>query len=108
MSLQVRTEGDLCRVRVESEMSIYTASEIKGQLMVCLMRAPRMELDLSGVSELDTAGVQLLMLLKREALARGQELILTGHTPVVTDTLDLLGLAGWFGDPIVLPERPAG
>ena len=59
-------------------------------------------LDLSGVEELDTAGVQFLLWLKRDMARTGSELKLTGHSPAVIEVLDLLKLASAFGDPILL------
>ena len=59
------------------------------------------------MSEIDSAGVQLLMLAKREAQARGGELHLCGHSPAVLDVFELLDLAAFFGDPLVMPAPPA-
>jgi anti-anti-sigma regulatory factor len=59
-------------------------------------------LDLSGVEELDTAGVQLLLWLKQEARRGGYACTLVNHSPAVVEVLDLLKLAGTFGDPILL------
>jgi anti-sigma B factor antagonist len=84
-------------------MTIYHAAELKPALFDALARSDAIELDLSAVSELDTSGVQLLMLLKREAVAAGKSLTLTGHSPAVLEVFEILGLGGWFGDPQLLP-----
>ncbi len=56
-------------IRVTGEMTVYTASQIKQPLLDAIADgAANVQLDLSGVSEFDTAGVQLLLLIHREAL----------------------------------------
>jgi anti-anti-sigma regulatory factor len=51
---------------------------------------------------LDAAGAQLLMLCKREALARGHRLELVGHSEPVVRLFELLDLTAYFGDPVLL------
>lgn len=95
-------ESRLC-LQPEGEMTIYHTSTIKAALLDALAQSHEVELDLSAVSELDTSGVQLLMLMKREAVAAGKALQLSGHSPAVLEVFELLGLGRWFGDPQVLP-----
>jgi anti-sigma B factor antagonist len=95
------------RFRPEGELSIYTAGESKAELMNALAGAEDLEIDLASVTEIDTAGVQLLILLKREASRQGKRLALTGHSPAVMELTELYNLAGWFGDPLVIPAGKA-
>ena len=94
-------------LRMEGEMTIYRAAELKQTLLAPLDHPGRLEIDLSGVTELDTAGLQLLMLAKRTAQANQSELRLAGHSPAVLDVFELLNLAAYFGDPLVIPSRAA-
>ena len=84
------------------ELTIYRAAELKAELLEAVRRDAELEIDLSGVTELDTCGVQLLMLAKRCAQEQGGSLRLTGHSPAVLDAFELFDLAGWFGDPLVM------
>ena len=77
-------------LRVEGEMTIYRAVELKDLIFTPGPAVP--VLDLSGVTELDTAGVQLLLLAQRDARARGGELRLQAPSAPVREVLDLLGL----------------
>lgn len=86
-------------LRIEGELTIFRAMELKPTLLVDPLPE---EIDLSGVTELDTAGVQLLMLAKRTALAQQRELRLVGHSPAVMDVFELLNVAAYFGDPLVM------
>lgn len=89
-------------VSIEGEFTIYRAAELKPVLLEAVTRDGVVELDLSRVTEFDTAGLQLLMLAKRAAGAAGRELRLVRHSPVVVDVLQLLDLAAYFGDPLVV------
>jgi anti-sigma B factor antagonist len=95
------------RFRPEGELSIYTAADSKVALLNALAGAQDLEIDLASVTEIDTAGVQLLILLKREANRQGKRLVLSGHSPAVMELTELYNLAGWFGDPLVIPAGRA-
>jgi anti-sigma B factor antagonist len=92
---------------IEGELTIYRAAELKPVLLAAVQREPVVEVDLSQVSEFDSAGLQILMLAKREAGAAGRELRLVRHSPAVVDVLQLLDLAAYFGDPLVVPSASA-
>jgi anti-anti-sigma factor len=83
-------------------MTIYTALELKGWLLAPLNQCSELEIDLAGVSEIDSAGLQLLVLTKNEARARGKTLRISGHSPAVLELLDLCNLEGFFGDPVLI------
>ncbi len=90
---------DVSVLRIEGEMSIFRATE----LMAILQAEPApAEIDLSGVTEIDTAGVQLLMLAKQQAQEARRELRLVGHSPAVLEVFELLNLAAFFNDPLVM------
>jgi anti-anti-sigma factor len=94
------------RIAIQGELTIYTALEQKETLLTGLSATEELELDLSGVSEIDAAGLQLLVMIKQQAAALGKVLRFTGHSPVVLDLLDLSGLAGFFGDPLLFVYKP--
>jgi anti-sigma B factor antagonist len=94
-------------LRIDGDLTIYRAAELKQLLLAPLGEGVTLELDLSGVTEFDTAGLQLLMLARNTAQAAGGELKLSAHSPAVIDVLDLLNLTAWFGDQLVIPPRAA-
>ena len=69
-------------------MTIYEAATHKVALLKRLKRARRIEIDLSGVTEMDTAGVQLLVMVKREATTAGKEVVLSAHSRAVLEVFD--------------------
>jgi anti-sigma B factor antagonist len=93
-------------LRIEGELTIYRAAELKQTLLETLIAHPALEIDLSGVTEVDSAGVQLLMLAKQTARAAKREVTLVGHSPAVVEVLELLDLAAYFGDPMVVGANP--
>lgn len=97
-----RREACQC-LHLAGEMTIYGAAELKPALLYALGHSEEIEIDLADISEIDTSGVQLLMLMKREAADAGKALRLVGHSPAVLEVFELLGLGNWFGDPQLLP-----
>ncbi|MGY4827377.1 STAS domain-containing protein [Sphaerotilaceae bacterium SBD11-9] len=89
-------------VRIDGELTIYRAAELKPVLLDAVARESVVEVDLAEVTEFDTAGLQILMLAKRAAVATQRELRLVRHSPAVVDVLQLLDLAAYFGDPLVV------
>lgn len=86
----------------ETEMTIYHAAALKGVLLAEVEACKELEVDLSNVVEIDSAGLQLLIMAKREAQIRGHQLRLVNHSPAVVEVLDLCNLVSFFGDPVVL------
>jgi anti-anti-sigma factor len=92
------------KVAISGAMTIYGAAAARDTLLDALDGAAELEVDLSGVAEMDTAGVQLLALLKREAASSGKRVALTGHSPAVREVLDCYRLAAYFGDAVAISE----
>jgi len=78
---------------IVGELTIYRALELKPLILDEVAQRDRPSLDLSGVEEIDTAGVQLLLLAQREAHARGVELQLLSPSAAVREALELLWLS---------------
>lgn len=93
------------RLAIQEDMTIYQALEQKQQLMLALQATDALDLDLAQVGEIDTAGLQLLLLAKREAGRLGKQLAIVAHSPVVRQTLDFCNLAGFFGDPVIITAQ---
>lgn len=91
------------KLPIEGELTIYTAAELKGKIVAALEAKQPIEIDLSQVDEIDSAGLQLLILAKREAARIERTLSLVNHSQAVVECLDMCNLAGVFGDQVVLP-----
>lgn len=95
-------KNEHCRYAIEGEMTIYRAIELKQELMDKIDQYQEIEVDLSKVAEIDSAGLQLMVVAKLEASSRSKVLRFDGHSPAVMEILDLSDLAGFFGDPVVI------
>ena len=102
MAITAKVSNGVCRVNIQEDLTIYNALDVKKKLGKHLGKAPEMELDLSGINEIDSAGLQLFILLKREAKKECRVLRLVAHSPAVMDIIDTYGMAAYFGDPMVM------
>jgi anti-anti-sigma factor len=95
-------------VSVEGELTIYRALELKRALLEPLESKNAVEIDLSRVTELDTSGVQLLLLAQRTAAAKELELRFVDPSPAVVEVLALLNVSASLGvGASVAPPRGA-
>lgn len=76
------------KLKLNGELTIYTATDRKAELINTL-QADKIDLDLSAVSEMDSAGLQLLLLLKREADKAGKHLAISASNSVVQEAFDI-------------------
>lgn len=93
------------RLALTEDLTIYQALDTKQHLIQALAECDVLELDLSQVPEIDTAGLQLLIFAKREAARLGKDLSLVAHSPSVRQTIDLCNLAPFFGDPVIITAQ---
>lgn len=84
------------RLAIEGELTIYTAAEHCGRLQRCLEEGPDCVLDLSAVSEIDAAGIQLLLWASRKALEQSGRLTLSGCSEAVAAAIRFLQLDAVF------------
>lgn len=91
------------RITIEGDLGIYHATEIKERLVGEVRANAVLELDLSHVGEMDTAGFQLLALAKQESQKAGHVLRIIGHSTAVREVIEFYNMVGFFGDPLVIP-----
>jgi len=82
------------RLDLHEELTIVTAAETRERLTPYLVGGAALELNLSAVTEIDTAGLQLLLTARQEAERRGLTVTLTDPSPVVLDLLEFTRLTG--------------
>lgn len=92
---------------ITEDLTIYHALEQKQLLLDALAATGELELNLAQVSEIDTAGLQLLVLLKREAQRAGKQVRIVAHSQAVSSVIDFCNMAADFGDPLVIPAHEA-
>ncbi|HXU94229.1 MAG TPA: STAS domain-containing protein [Gallionella sp.] len=107
MSGKDNTDQKAVQFAVEGEMTIFRTSELRTAVLSEMEHGQVIEIDLSHVTEIDSAGLQLMVAAKLEAILRGKELHFSGHSQPVLDMLDLCDLGGFFGDQIIIPSQAA-
>jgi anti-sigma B factor antagonist len=87
--VHVETMPDRCRLALSGELTIYHAAALKAELLTALadLQQP-LEMDLSDVTELDTAGVQLLLAVGKQYQGR-----LVAASAAVQELVALYGLS---------------
>jgi len=88
---QARHENAAC-LAVEGEMTIYRAAELWPALLEAVRMHDAPALDLSNVSEFDSAGLQLLLVGRQEAARLGKHLAVSAASSAVRDVFALLGM----------------
>ena len=87
-TLPVQAENGL--IRVSGELTMHHAQTLAPLLLAALPTdGSAAQLDLSDVSEIDTAGLQIIMAAQREAVSRFTSLSIVAASQIVRDTLEL-------------------
>jgi len=93
LSLETRNRGDLIIVHCQGRI-VYRdeASAFSRLVSEILQQAPKVILDFSGVTSMDSAGIGELALLHTKAQSDGVSLKCAGPSPFVRNLLDLTNL----------------
>jgi anti-anti-sigma factor len=94
---------EVARLALEDDLTIYNAVDLKRRLLDAVRRPHPLDLDLSQVGEMDTAGFQILILAKRESQRLGHDLHIVAHSSAVREVLEFYNMFAYFGDPLVIP-----
>jgi anti-anti-sigma regulatory factor len=84
--------GTPANALIQSGIEIKDVEAVHKRLAAALDQAEPMQIDLSQIGSIDTAGVQLLLALRADAAARGVALEFAGESAALTQALALLGL----------------
>jgi anti-sigma B factor antagonist len=104
-SITSHNEAGRNSLSIVGDLNIYAAASSRQELFQALEAVEQLEIDLSGIEDFDSSGVQLLLLLKREAGRNRKQLEFVAHSPVVREVIDLLNLGAHLGDPMVIPKN---
>ena len=89
------------KAHLREELNIASVAEDRDHLVQLLQPDGELELDLEGLTEIDTAGVQLLVALRKEANSIGCALHLAGSGGNVQESFGMLGLSHFLDEPLV-------
>lgn len=83
-------------ITLPSVVTIAEAAALRDELLPALEQGGEVHLDVSALSRIDTAGVQLLLSLSNTLAMQDRQLIISGDTLLLRGELELLGLTGEF------------
>ena len=86
-------------MHLSGELTIFSVQDIRQRLLEVLASLDELMVDLGEVNEIDTAGLQLMLLAKRKA---GKTVRFRNHPDPVLRLIDLSNLAHTLGDPLIL------
>jgi anti-anti-sigma factor len=81
MAVTLDQSEALCVIRLEGEVGIASAAELKKLLLQALASGRELRVDLEGATELDVTAWQLLWAAEREARGSGVGFALAGRLP---------------------------
>ncbi len=93
MEVSIRKNKKRTRATIRGDMTIYTALELKQALLGPVASEQDVDLDLSHVHALDTAGLQLILVAKRELEGSGRKLSIVAPSLEVVEALNACGNA---------------
>lgn len=96
-------ENDL--LAINGEFTVYEAAEIKPLLLDVCSKTANLSLDLSGLTRIDTAAVQLLAALKKKFSSDDKRMEIVRHSDPVVEVFELCNLGRHFGDPVVISGK---
>lgn len=92
MNVRIESTASLMNVKIEGDCTIYHAADLRTALLPLVKASNPVMVDLSGITELDCAGLQILLALQKEG-----GLVLFCHPATcVQQTMDLLNLNRTF------------
>lgn len=85
--------GGPTRIRIDGDLSIYQASDARDAFVALLpLNASAWQLDLAGIGDFDSAGLQLLLVMQRTLCVGGSPVTVVDATPAVSEMIALLRL----------------
>ena len=94
---------------IHGEFNIYTAGEWRDRLTEIFTQPGDVRVDLSEVTEIDTAGLQLLVAARFQAEREAREFILVNYSQSVISALEFCRLSHFFVGHLLLPAtKPTG
>ena len=89
MGITVDINTDKSSLSIDGELTIYTVQQYKEAIVESLSVDKVLEVDLSGVDEVDVSGLQLLAALDKQLAENGNEMKITLASDVVIEAIEI-------------------
>lgn len=87
----LQIDGDLATLVLRGELTVFTVEALKDEIFSAL-NCPRIRVSLEALTEIDTCGLQLLLLLAQQARQQGRDFTLSHRHPQADALLALYAL----------------
>ncbi len=91
-----QARGTVGVLGVSGEIDMASADEFRDRLLECLQRSESLEVDLGGVTFIDSSGLAALVRLRTEAEILGKDVALVSVSSATARLLELTGLQTLF------------
>lgn len=108
MRISVAMQKNTLRVRLGESLDIASAADARSRLLQVSQSSDNLELDLSSLSDIDTAGIQILLALRQQRLRQGVRTRMVHPSQPILDAFGLLGLQHVFDEAVVVSRETAG
>ena len=88
MGITIDINNDKSSLSIDGDLTIYSVQQYQKSLVDKFSADKMLELDLSGVDEIDISGLQLLAAISKQLSNSGNEMIITQASDVATEALD--------------------
>ena len=95
MTIAKETSGNTLTVRLDGRLDTITSPDLE-QALSDLAGVAHLVLDFAGISYISSAGLRVLLLLYRQAVARNGRVALAGVADTIKDTMAVTGFLKFF------------
>lgn len=104
MHINATKNGDHVKAKLQDSLDISNVSEARDNILQLLNSGNAIRFDLSSMTEIDTAGVQLILAVRKEAQVQGKECRFVHPSPPVEDVFRALGRGGIFDESVLTAQ----
>lgn len=90
LKVEVYVFREVCRIVLNGELDVETVTQL--QEVVGKVKEPTVEVDLSGVSFVDSTGLKSLLDISNDWRQRGGQMLILRPRPEVAEVMQLVGL----------------
>lgn len=96
MRINLTIQKGRIKARLSDALNVACVAQARDHLSQVLQGGDAYEINLAGITEFDTAGVQLLLAVRKESQANGKSCEFVTPSASVLETFKLLGLESVF------------